>query len=49
MSIWIWAILAWLAVGIVVASNTDREQDGFVFTVILWPIQLAAKYFGNSK
>ena len=39
----IWAVLAYLFIGVIVASNKDREQDGWLLIVVLWPIQLLAK------
>lgn len=45
MEIAIWIALGYLTIGIVVASNADREQDGYIFTVVLWPLQLWAKFY----
>lgn len=40
----IWIIGAWLLIGIVVTWETwQREQDGWLWAVLLWPLQLASK------
>ncbi len=40
--------MTWVAIGLLVAWWTwNPEQDGLVWTVLLWPLQLASRWVGK--
>ncbi len=48
MDIAFWIVGTYLAIGcLVMAATYEREQDGWLWAIILWPLQLLAHLGGK--